>query len=192
MIFISKTHYIAEGMMRKCYIHPSNKNLCIKIIKPSGDHTLFLKREEKYYKKIQKKAERHSLSFFAKYHGTINTNLGKGYVYELVKNADNSLSQSIEHYIKTQSSQFSDEVLQLAINNLTYMMVKYKIFSMDLEAQNLLCRIDNNNNIEIVIIDGMGYNEFLPLVDYSNFFARKKVKRKSWTMREYRAHYTTL
>ena len=63
-------------------------------------------------------------------------------------------------------------------------MVKYRVFGYDVYHHNLLCRLVNNNEIELVLIDGLGIkvksssirSRFAFLVDYSEFIARTRVE----------------
>jgi hypothetical protein len=58
------------------------------------------------------------------------------------------------------------------------MMIKHKIFTRDLRSRNICCRIINEkNDIELVIVDGIGHRDFFPLADWFDFFSRKKVER---------------
>jgi len=55
MIEVKEEDYIGEGEFQKCYVHPNNKNLCIKIMKPREGVVPRISSETKYYNKIQKK-----------------------------------------------------------------------------------------------------------------------------------------
>lgn len=190
MINLTEKYYISEGGTRKCYAHPTDKNLCIKILHQStAQHTDFMHKEIKYYNKIQNKNKKYSLDFYAKYHGMVETNLGIGYLYDLIRNEDKSISLPLKYYITTKQNQLSDDVIDIAIGNLKQKMIKYKIMGSDLEAHNILCRLTGNNCLDLVIIDGIGHRDFIPLADFFDFFAKKKVDRKMHSLSRLRMHY---
>ena len=185
MIFLSDKQFISEGKTRTCYAHPEDKNLCIKVMKPSHEGAQFLKKEIKYYKKIQKRNKKYSLSFFAKYHGTIETNLGIGYLYDLVRDQNGKVSLPLKHYIETRSiNEFPNNLAKTALSDIKQKMVEYKVFGYDVYHENLLCRLKDKKEIELVLIDGIGIS-FQPttirshlafLVNYSDFLARTRVE----------------
>ena len=99
MINICEKYYIDKGALQKCYIHPENENLCIKvkIDENHKDHTR-VDREVQYYKKIQKKNIKNC--FWAKYHETLDTNFGIGYVYDLIRDeTTNEVSKTVSEYL---------------------------------------------------------------------------------------------
>lgn len=187
MLFIDENQYISEGKTRKCYLHPNDKNLCIKIMKPLHTGVKFLNKEIKYYNKIQKRNKKYSLSFFAKYHGKIETNLGVGYLYDLIRDKNGKVSLPIKYYIETRSiNKFPNNHAEAALKDIMQKMVKHKVFGYDVYHNNLLCRLKGKNKIELVLIDGLGITSqstsvrtiksyFSFLVNYSDYLARKRV-----------------
>lgn len=179
MIEIKEEHYIAEGLARKCYVHPEDSNLCIKIGKPEVevDH---LYKEIKYYHKIKNKnVSKFDYPFYAQYHGEIETNLGTGFVYDLIRDENSkSISLTLRHYLEMKASPFEDEVFVKALNRLKNQMIQHKVFVGDLRARNLCCKILKDNTIQLIVIDGIGHRDFFPLADWFGHFAKKKVERR--------------
>ena len=66
-------------------------------------------------------------------------------------------------------------------------MTQFKVFTRDLRARNLCCKLLQDNTIQIIIIDGIGHRDFFPLADYFNYFSQKKIERtfKKW-------HFTSI
>ncbi|NQX84318.1 MAG: hypothetical protein HRT67_00070 [Flavobacteriaceae bacterium] len=179
MIEIKDEHYIAEGLARKCYVHPKDSNLCIKIGKPEVevDH---LYKEIKYYHKIKdKNLSKFDYPFYAKYYREITTNLGTGFVYDLIRDENNqSISLTLRHYLEMKHAPFKDEVFVEALERLKKQMIQHKIFVGDLRARNLCCKILSDNTIQLIVIDGIGHRDFFPLADWFSYFAKKKVERR--------------
>ena len=178
MIYLDNEYLIGEGEIRFCYKHPLNDKLCIKI--PRKETTRdYTEKELKYFNKLSKRSKvNFKLPFYTDFHHEIGTNLGLGQVFDLVcDKTTNKVSKTLEYYL-TQSDQISDDKLELALLRLKKMMIKHKIFTRDLRSRNICCRIINEkNDIELVIVDGIGHRDFFPLADWFNFFSRKKVER---------------
>ena len=179
MIEIKDEHYISEGLARKVYYHPDNNDLCIKIGKPEieVDH---LYKEIKYYKKIRNKdTSKFDYPFYVAYHGEVETNLGTGFVYDLIKDeTTGNVSLTLRHYLEMENSPYSDEVLIEGLNRLKSEMINHKIFVGDLRARNICCKILKNKHLQLIVIDGIGHRDFFPLADWFHFFAKKKVERR--------------
>jgi hypothetical protein len=189
MIQIEEKHYIGKGGLQKCYIHPDNDNICLKIKIKKHNKIPRVNREIKYYKKIQKKFE---IPFIAKYYGEKTTNLGIASVYDLIKDeTTNKISLTLYDYLKMDNSPFPDELFISELEKLKRKMIKYKIFARDLMGKNICCKILKNNSIELIIVDGVGHRDFIPLVEWFHIFAKRKInkiflKKKLYSMDEHR------
>jgi len=179
MINIANEHFIGEGTFQKCYKHPNNKDLCIKISKDNIKDTR-LGNELKYHKRIsKKKIKKKDYYFFTKYYGEIETNLGTGYVFDLVKDEiTNTPSKTLGHYIFNPIPEISNELLNTEFKKLIQFMIKYKVVANDIGAKNICCRILKNKTVELILVDGLGHRNFIPLVDWSSYFAKKKIERR--------------
>lgn len=180
MTIICKENFLAEGTYQECYIHPSNKNLCIKIDK-APDQITRLSNEINYIKRISKKKIKDTdYIFFSRYKGQIETNLGKGYVYELIRDEQTQeVSKTLYYYLwLMEDNPIDNNKLDTAYSLLIDLMIKYKIVANDIRLKNICCKILSDNTIQLIHIDGLGHRDFLPLVDWFSFFTKKKVKRR--------------
>ena len=166
MIQIKDEHYISEGLARVVYFHPENKALCIKIGKPEIEKE-HLYKEIKYYNKIRnKKISKFDYPFYAKYHGEVETNLGVGFVYDLIKDEGNQdISLTLRHYLEMETSPISDDIIIHELQRLKEQMIKHKVFVGDLRARNICCQRFIDGSIRLVVIDGIGHRDFIPLAD---------------------------
>ncbi len=189
MVIINEKDYIGKGGFQKCYIHPNNPNLCLKIRLKRTNKDPRVNREIKYYKKIQKNK---ALPFIAKYHGELNTNMGVASVYDLVRDeTTNKIALTLHDYLKMENSLFTDEMFLAALNTLKTKLIKHKIIVRDLMGKNICCKIRKNNAVELVIVDGVGHRDFIPLVDWFSYFTKRKmdkifIKKKLYSMREHK------
>lgn len=177
MIEIPKNLYIGEGEIRVCYEHPKNKNLCIKIPKPQVTE-LYTNKEILYFLKIKKRNKlEYSYPFYSDFHEEISTNLGKGQVFDLVRDeATGEVSKTLEYYFENETT-FNKNVFVEALLVLKKHMIKHKIFTRDLRSRNICCKVLEDNTIQLIIIDGIGHRDFFPLADWFEHFAKKKVER---------------
>lgn len=150
--------------------------MCIKVKINENHKDLRVDREVKYYKKIQKKNIKNP--FWAKYHGTVDTNLGTGYVFDLVKDeASDNVSKTVSEYLNMENSpithkNFEDEFLKIKNE-----MIKHKVIVRDITGRNVCCKILDDNSIKLIIIDGIGHRDFIPLVEYFQFLAERKINK---------------
>tara|TARA_B100000963_G_C22447345_1_gene589430 strand:- start:270 stop:875 length:606 start_codon:yes stop_codon:yes gene_type:complete len=178
VLVLSKDHYIGEGEIRFCYYHPDDMNLCVKIPRENTTRNYTLK-EIKYFKKLSKRnKQKYGYKFFSDFQGEVLTNLGLGQKFDLIRDySSNEVSKTLEHYL-LHSSKISDNKIESAIMTLKQMMIKHRVFTRDLRSRNICCRLVNSNNdIELIIIDGIGHRDFFPLADWFYFFSKKKVER---------------
>lgn len=189
MIQIEEKHYFGKGGLQKCYTHPDNDNICLKINIEKNCSDPRVGREIEYYKKIQKKSQ---IPFIAKYYGEILTNLGVASMYDLIRDeTTNKISLSLYDYLKMKNSPFSDELFVAELEKLKTKLIKNKIIVRDLTGRNICCKILKNNSIELIVIDGVGHRDFIPLVEFSQVFAKRKMnkiflKMKLYSMDEHR------
>jgi len=179
MIEIKKKHYIGEGLERKCYHHPDNSNLCIKIGKPEIEEERLYK-EIKYYNKIKNKdVSKFDYLFYSKYYGRVETNKGNGFVYELVKDETTlRVSLTLRHYLEMVNSPIPDKIIVEELKRLKQQMITHRIFVGDLRARNICCKILKDGSVRLIIIDGMGHRDFFPFADWFHYYAKKKVERR--------------
>ncbi len=165
---ISKKNYIAEGSQRLVYQHPDNPNLCIKISKTdSNEH--YIKREIKYTNKYTSR-----FKFLPLYHGSINTNLGVGHVFDLVCNSDGAVSSTL----LKEKHLFSSDQLAEKLRTLYELLLSNDIVLSDIHLENILVKKIDGSDEELWLVDGVGNSDFIKICDFSHFFLKKKLIRK--------------
>ncbi len=182
MIEIDCNKYIGQGDIRTCYEHPTRPNLCIKILKPEIDNA-YASKEILYLKKIAKKKRLIKASFYANFRGEVKTNLGQGQMFDLIRDeTTGNVSKTLEYYLKQSTPTLTNQVIESAVLKLKHQMITHKVFTRDLRARNLCCKLYKNGTIEIIIIDGIGHRDFIPVADFLKCFSKVKVNRsfKKW------------
>lgn len=173
MIEIPEGNFIGEGGFQKCYIHPFDRNLCLKIEKEIHRDEPRIEREIQYYKKIQKKKIE---PFWAKYHGTVSTNLGLAYVFDLVRDeVSNEVSLNLADYLKMEHCPIPYDYISLKLQALKQKMIKSRVLVKDLHGKNICCKLCRDNAIDLIVVDGIGHRDFIPVVEYFQWFTKRKV-----------------
>lgn len=176
MLILNKDLFIGEGGNRSVYDHPEEGNLCIKILHTNcGSEPLHCqKREINVYKKIERR--RIPSNHFAKYLGTVDTNLGRGYVYEKVMDYDGKVSTDLYSYLSSLSER-NEEILE-ALRELGKFVVRERIFFGDPREGNILYQKTSEKSYELVIVDGLGDHVFISVSQWIPSVERSRIMKK--------------
>jgi len=180
MIELNTSLFFSKGTTRQCFLHPDNNDLCIKIplVNEGKRNKGILKavsRENKFYLRLQKRNA--SWAHLSQYKGDVETNLGKGSVYQLIRNDDGNIATNLEQYLQSKNPTMSNDVLADALDDLYAYMQANKILTTSLLPRNIVLH-QQHGQMKLVIIDDIGSSEFIPVSQYISFFAEKKIKRK--------------
>lgn len=174
-INIEENSYFAKGTHKKCYLHPGNKELCIKI-PYSKEGLIDINREIKYQNILNNINKRPSC--MPNYYGTIETNMETGYIFDYIKEKDGSACATLDTFINDLN--LFDENISAIINSLQEFKeeyFKYQIVSMDIYPGNLLFQKKEDNSYKVYFINDLGDSSFLHLSYYIEFLRKKKCKR---------------
>lgn len=156
-------------------IPSENSDLCIKIVVAGCDSETL--REQAYYKFLEK----HNISWkmLPKFYGNVETNLGFGAVFDLIRDYDGDVSKTIEHYLSSaEETKFNFCGLSKAIPSLKCFLIQEKVIPITLKAKNIVYKRINYTEGILVLVDNRGNSDFIPICNYINFFAKKKILRK--------------
>jgi hypothetical protein len=181
---LSPQYFVAEGTERKCFRHPDDASLCIKVLHPDSESDRF-KREIRYYARLQRRGV--DFRHLTPYRGMIETSLGKGAIFDLVLDDDARISRSLHHYLSQNDRHFNAWIVA-EIEQLKQNMYDQWIVFHDLNPTNILVKRLGFDEFRLVVINGVGHNHFFPLTSYRSVFARKKLVRE-WN-RCYRQWYS--
>ena len=191
MISLEEVKPFAEGGNRVCYIHPENKNLCLKISKPEvvkkmrSNAPWYKKlrsersfddnyREESAYqqraiKENPQKIWRH----LAKWYEFVETSKGLASCTELITNND-KVALNLEEYLfnKGRTSE-----IDKALKEFEIFLKETKLLTKNIIPHNLAVKEDDYG-LTLKIIDGLGSMSFIPLPEISNALANRYIKRR--------------
>ncbi len=174
MIILNQALYVGSGTERVCYRHPDEKRQCIKLNKPGKFKQS--KNDLKYYKRLHKRGI--SWEMMPKYLGMIDTNLGRGQLYELILDHDGEISQNIYTCLNILSDATALKRFNEAIERFKQYLLDQLIIVRDISLYNILCQKMSKNEWRRVIIDGVGNAEGIPISNYVDFLARRKIRKK--------------
>ena len=165
--------FVAAGTDRSCYRHPHEAERCIKLLLPERRPGRFW-REIRYFKSLQRRGA--DLRQVADYHGLVETSLGQGAVFDLVRDDDGRVSKTLSFHLARHDQGFNDWAID-AIDDLVRNLYEQWIVFHDLNPTNILAQRLGFDSYRLVVIDGIGHNHFLPLASYSRQFAQRKIVR---------------
>ncbi|WP_222718374.1 YrbL family protein [Aliarcobacter vitoriensis] len=155
-IELTKHDIIARGGERDCYIHPLDSTKVIKIMYETNGIMAYNGArndiEYKYFKFLEKSNT--PFSHITKCYGFVETNVGKGLVFDKVYDYNGQTSTS-----------FLDILMQKKLtkkkeNNMILELKEYifenNILFIDYGLDNILCCQYEKDNYKLIIIDGLG------------------------------------
>lgn len=168
-----------QGSHKKCFLHPHNKNLCIKIAYNEGGQKDLI-REINYIDVLKRRHKDYSI--LPKYFGKVNTNLGTGYVFEIIRDYNNGRTQTLEDFI-TDLNLFSQNysLIVRLLKELKEKLYKNEIITMVLFPENILFQKTDENTYRVRIVNDMGSAVLIPLEYHFKYFAHTNILRR-WKM----------
>jgi len=166
---------VAKGGHRHCYEHPDDSTRCVKVLisDERKEHDL----EQKYYLVLARRGI--SWDLLPKYYGQVDTNLGVGAVYDLIKDFDGNVSKTLEYYLKVPDPQ---ELLEFNFRQAFYELRDYLheqvVISRRINSCNIVYQRVSDKVGRMVVIDNIGNTEFFPISNIIKSVGRKKVARR--------------
>ena len=176
-IILDESLFIGEGRSRKCYIHPHEKNLCIKVPNKKASQRS-VKREVGYFKRLKRRGK--SFNMISKYFHNVQTNMGEGEIFELIRDHDGCISKDLRYYLNLKNKELNKLIIKLIEYLRQYLINEYILFS-DLDVANILLKKMSETEYRLVVIDGIGDNNQIPFLEYVPALGVKRSIRK-WEM----------
>ena len=191
MISLEEVKPFAEGGNRACYIHPDNKNLCLKIsksevVKKIRSNAPWYKklrseksfddnyREERaYQQRAIKKNPQKIWKHLAKWYEFVETSKGLASCTELITNND-KIALNLEEYL---FSKGRTKEIDKALKEFEIFLKETKLLTKNIMPHNLAVKEDDYG-LTLKIIDGLGSMSFIPLPEISNALANRYIKRR--------------
>ena len=155
-IELTKDDFIARGGERDCYIHPLDSTKVIKIMYEINGTMAYNGARNNIEYKYFKVLERLKVPFthISKCYGYIETNLGKGLVFDKVYDYNGKISLSLKQIIK--QNRLTKDIEDKLLRELKEYIFKNNILFIDYEPDNILCCEYEDGKYRLIIIDGLG------------------------------------
>lgn len=173
MLTLRDELFLGEGTKRKCYAHPDDPTLCIKITSERGLRSV--NREIRYLNMLRRRGK--PLTQIADFIGKIQTNIGDGEVYQLVRDFDGQVSRSLRHYLSTEDDVLIARMVAAIVELREYLFQSSILFS-DLTVDNLLVRNERDGGVKLIVVDGVGDNNQIQILEYFKYFGEKHCRKK--------------
>jgi len=165
---------LGKGSSRLCYLHPGDPGKCIKITYTSDPDVE--KQELKHYRHHRRRGI--SWEMLAQSYGHVETSMGKGVMFSLARDFDGSISRTLDHYLTDEKLTPPATVLTELFGNFRSYMLRERIVVRELKPDNIVLQRLTLNRQRLILIDGLGNNQFLPIANYMNTFAKRVILRK--------------
>ncbi|MYA16198.1 MAG: hypothetical protein F4089_15105 [Gammaproteobacteria bacterium] len=181
----------AIGGTRRCYVHPGDPTRCVKVLRP--DRTPSARRAVvtgwRRFKRLQNfddqrketEAYRHlkrsgqlDYTHVPRFYGTVETDQGVGIVTALFRDFDGGFPKNLEELLPGGMT----VTLENAIDEFKQWLRRERFLTRDLLPHNIIAVADSPERYRLVIVDGIGNSEFIPLSHWFKFCARAKIERK--------------
>ena len=188
------------GGTRRCYVHPDDPSKCIKVLRP--DRTALQRKraakgwrrlkplasfddqvkERRAYERLISRREELVFRHVPKYFGTVDTDMGIGIVTQLIRDFDGKFPATLEEALLLPAT----SELTSAVDQFKRWLRDSLLLTRDLLPHNIIVVRRSEGVSRLMIVDGLGSSEFVPLSHWNRFAARKKVERKiakfeAWT-----------
>ncbi len=171
-IQLREDQVIGQGGHKKVYIDPRDEKKCIKILLEGRCQDW---DREKKYREIRAARGQHSI-MLPKYYGEVETNQGKGYVFERVVDYNGETSQDLGEYIRLKG-EVDPQVLEYTVKQFFYGMLAEKIIVTNAEYTNFLVQRVSPTFQLIRVVDNIGSHSRLLFDCYLDRVADNHIKR---------------
>jgi len=191
MLKISHTEPMAQGGRRYVYVHPDDDHKVVKILKNHSkpdarrkaaawykrlrplDHFDDNIRELNAFISLRLKSKA-VLPFFPHCDGLIETDKGFAIMTDCIRDDSGNVSLNMREY--REKNGITVELLK-ALDVFISMLKKYSIITRDIHDHNLMVQ-KTATGLHIVMIDGLGNSDFIPIANSISLIAKRKIKRK--------------
>lgn len=174
MLDLNNANLIGKGSSRLCYEHPEDKNKCVKIT--YIDAPEIIAKEMWHYRRLEHRKT--SWNQLARSYGLVETTMGTGAVFSLARDFDGTISTTLDSYLVDQDKTPPTKQLSALLQEFRDYMLRECIVVRELKADNIVYQRISANQGHLILIDGIGNNQFLPFANHINFLSRKLIMKK--------------
>lgn len=174
VLTINEELFIGSGGHQATYIHPIDATKCIKIPHTPDDGDV--RKEMRYRKSCASKLEKSRL--VTEFFGTVETNLGLGYIFERVLDYNGKTSRDMKNFLpKTKPDTATLQKIWTILLNFKSDFLHENIAIVDTDIENFMVQETAPGAYRVRIVDNIGTPVLIPLVYWFEFAAAWKAKR---------------
>ncbi|MBR4151789.1 MAG: hypothetical protein IKT98_02395 [Selenomonadaceae bacterium] len=174
ILTIKEELFIGSGGHQSTYIHPIDRTKCIKI--PHSPDDGDVRKEMRYRKLCARKLAKSRL--VTEYFGTVETNLGLGYIFERVLDYDGNTSKDLKDFLpKVAPDTQTLQRIWTILLNFKSDFLHENIAIVDTDITNFMVQEPAKGSYRVRIVDNIGTPVLIPLVYMFDFAAAWKAKR---------------
>lgn len=183
----------AIGGRRMCFVHPSNPDHCVKVLRRDVNRTVRIKQSVQLIPNSWRREHDNNASeakallcehqrigaraweHFPRCYGTVNTDLGSALELDLYRDHDGLISRTLRELLHT--SQELDR-LRPAFEEFSDFLLRNHVITRGLLDHNLVCQLRADESWKIYLVDGFGDRVFLPFHRLSKTLAARTIRRR--------------
>lgn len=167
---------VSSGAERVCKAHLTDPTRCFKVSRK--EHSKETRREIKYFEHLERKGI--TSPFFPSYFGFYET--GEEFIIEQEFIGDRPEQQlfafRLEEFLGEASDEQLTEIFSL-LRSLKAELINKNIIISDLHPGNIMLFRSGEKHISrLIVVDGFGIPEAIPLAGWFSFFGEKKIERQ--------------
>lgn len=179
IINVSGLQPFGTGAHRKCFPHPDNPDQCIKVIyNESASARKEIVRELKYYDVLSSSLK--DWRGVPRYYGKVQTDMGTGYVYDLIRNYDGSAAPTLQKLMRDCKTEEEAQVILGIFKKFRQYLYDNEIQTLPLQSYNVLCQKTGPGADDYmpVACDNLGERAGIPLSRWFTFLCHRKQERR--------------
>ncbi len=183
----------SKGGNRLCFVDPGDSGRCIKVLRP--DRSPEKKRSEKSllkrlkpldrfndnlqelhtYQLIERHIGEEAFELVPRCYGLVNTNLGEGLSSELIRDDDGQISITLKQYLWQQGE---TPAISACLQRFGQRWSELGMPSRNLLLHNVVVQCQQGQPQKLIVIDGLGWSDTIPVAYWIKAMARRKAARK--------------
>ena len=172
----------AEGAKQRCFVHPGDARLCVKVHKGVPDDTpseIVHLRRVAFMRRVAAMLRARPFEAVAGHVGTIRTTIGSGELFELVRDETTGrISRPIALWLRETLSEAEELRLATALDEFKRAILRDGVVVYDLQSYNVVAQERDDRTLRLVAIDGFGHPQFVPLADFVPALAHRTMRRR--------------
>ena len=162
--------FLGRGNHKEVFIHPNDKRRCVKLLYTIPDEDF--DREMRYRRALGKRVD--TMTLLTKYYGEVDTNRGRGFVFERVIDFDGAESKTVLDHLNNPKS--IDDLLDILLN-FKRQFINEKFAAAGMDPDNFLVQRTSPTERLVRIIDNVGTSARVPILYYSDFLMARRAKK---------------